>query len=139
MSIRLRLTLLYSAILALTLIVFGIVLYSIQAQDTLNSLKRDISLSSQKLVDATLRTETAPPPDETSHEPPPPKPFDEFSSDQTFQTLPERQIARVLDENGNLVAVPFAVRKTHSRSALKDWLPCKTSMTGGKLPPSLAR
>lgn len=107
MSIRLRLTLLYSAILALTLILFGVVLYSIQAQDTLNSLKRDISLSSQKLVDATLRTETAPPPDETSHEPPPPKPFDEFSSDQTFQTLPEREIARVLDENGNLVASPF--------------------------------
>jgi two-component system OmpR family sensor kinase len=107
MSIRLRLTLLYSAILTLTLIVFGIVLYSIQAQDTLNSLKRDISLSSQKLVDATLRTETAPPPDTQPNEAPPPKPFDEFSSDQTFQTLPERQIARVLDENGNLVASPF--------------------------------
>ena len=107
MSIRLRLTLLYSAILTLTLIVFGVVLYSIQAQDTLNSLKRDISLSSQKLVDATLRTETAPPPAESSHEPPPPKPFDEFSSDQTFQTLPEREIARVLDENGNLLASPF--------------------------------
>jgi two-component system OmpR family sensor kinase len=107
MSIRLRLTLLYSTILTLTLIIFGVVLYSIQAQDTLNSLKRDISLSSQKLVDATLRTETAPPPDESSHEPPPPKPFDEFSSDRTFQTLPEREIARVLDENGNLVASPF--------------------------------
>jgi two-component system OmpR family sensor kinase len=107
MSIRLRLTLLYSAILTLTLIIFGVVLYSIQAQDTLNLLKRDISLSSQKLVDATLRTETAPPPDTLPSEPPPPKPFDEFSSDQTFQSLPERQIARVLDENGNLVASPF--------------------------------
>jgi signal transduction histidine kinase len=106
MSIRLRLTLLYSAILTLTLIVFGLALYSIQAQDTLNSLKRDISLSSQKLVEATLRTEAAPPPD-TPHEPPPPKPFDEFSSDQAFQALPEREIARVLDENGNLVASPF--------------------------------
>jgi two-component system OmpR family sensor kinase len=107
MSIRLRLTLLYSAILTLTLIIFGVVLYSIQAQDTFDSLKRDISLSSQKLVDATLRTETAPPPDTLPSEPPPPKPFDEFSSDQTFQTLPEREIARVLDENGNLVASPF--------------------------------
>lgn len=107
MSIRLRLTLLYSAILTLTLIAFGVVLYSIQAQDTLNSLKRDISLSSQKLAEATLRIETAPPPDEVSHEPPPPKPFDEFSSDQTFQSLPEREIARILDENGNLIASPF--------------------------------
>ena len=36
MSIRLRLTLLYSAILALTLIVFGTALYTIQAQETMN-------------------------------------------------------------------------------------------------------
>jgi len=107
MSIRLRLTLLYSAILALTLIVFGVALYSIQAQDTLNSLKQDLVQSSERLVEATLKTESAPPPDEVPHEPPPPKPFDEFSSDQAFQALPEREIARLLDENGNLVASPF--------------------------------
>ena len=49
MSIRFRLTLLYSAILALTLLVFGVGLYSIQAQDTHNSLKRDLVLSSEIL------------------------------------------------------------------------------------------
>lgn len=108
MSIRLRLTLLYSTILALTLIVFGVALYSIQAQDTLNSLKRDLSLSSEKLVEAALRTDSAPPPQDTiRRDPPPPKPFDEFSNEQAFQSLREREIARILDENGNLVASPF--------------------------------
>jgi two-component system OmpR family sensor kinase len=101
-------TLLYSTILTLTLIVFGVALYSIQAQDTLNSLKRDLSQSSQKLVDATLRTKSAPPPPNTIQQSPsPPKLFDEFSSEQAFQALSEREIARVLDGNGNLVASPF--------------------------------
>jgi signal transduction histidine kinase len=94
--------------LTLTLIIFGIALYSIQAQDTLTSLKRDLSLSSEKLVEATLRTGSAhPPPEGIPQNPPPPRPFDEFSDDQAFQALPEREIARVLDANGDLVASPF--------------------------------
>lgn len=108
MSIRLRLTLLYSLILTLTLVIFGIVLYSIQAQDTLDSLKRDLLLNSEKLVEAALRTNSSPPPrDAMRQEPPPPKAFDEFSSEQAFQSLREREIARILDENGNLLASPF--------------------------------
>jgi signal transduction histidine kinase len=108
MSIRLRLTLLYSAILALTLIIFGMALYSIQAQDTLNSLKQDLIVSSERLVEATSRTPPGAPPQDTRRpEPPPPRPFEEFSSEQAFRALPEREIARVLDESGNLVASPF--------------------------------
>ena len=134
MSIRFRLTLLYSAILTLTLIIFGVALYSIQAQGTLNSLKQDLFQSSDKYVEATLRTEFTPPPQDPmqqnttqqsstqqnitqpnasqsdtviQREPPPPKQFDDFSNDQAFQRLPEREIVRVLDENGNLVASPF--------------------------------
>ena len=42
MSIRLRLTLLYSAILAFTLIVFSIVLFAIQSQFTLNMVEGDL-------------------------------------------------------------------------------------------------
>ena len=38
MSIRLRFTLLYTLILAVTLTLFGVALYTIQAQDTLRSL-----------------------------------------------------------------------------------------------------
>jgi len=108
MSIRLRLTLLYSAILTLTLLVFGLALYSIQARDTLNALKMDLRLSSEKMVEAALKTNNAPPPqDMAPHQPPPPQSFDEFSSDQIFQDLREREIVRILDADGNLVASPF--------------------------------
>lgn len=108
MSIRFRLSLLYTAILSLTLIVFGVALYSIQAQDTLNSLKEDLAKSSDRLVDAALKTETSPfQRDNLLHEPSPPKQFDEFSSEPAFQGLPEREIARILDSDGNLIASPF--------------------------------
>ncbi len=109
MSIRFRLTLLYSTILTLTLIIFGFSLYSIQAQDTLNALKLDLSLSSNKLAEAALRTDSAPqPPQDTNpHAAPPPKPFDEFSSDQAFHDLREREIVRIMDADGNLIASPF--------------------------------
>ena len=51
MSIRFRFTLLYTFILALTLMVFGVALYTIQAQDTLRSLKQDLSLGANKLAE----------------------------------------------------------------------------------------
>ncbi len=110
MSIRFRLTLLYSAILTLTLLIFGVALYSIQSQDTLNALKRDLYKSSDRLAEAVVRTDVVnqQPPDEGRYGPPPPQKFDEFSQgDQTFQDLREREIVRVLDGDGNLVASPF--------------------------------
>ena len=108
MSIRLRLTLLYSTILTLTLIVFGVGLYSIQAQETLSSLKRDLALGSERLVDAALKADSPAPPQASGPpEPPPPRPFDEFTSEQVFQDLREREIVRILDTEGNLVASPF--------------------------------
>ena len=55
MSIRFRFTLIYTLILALTLTAFGFALYTVQAQDTLNSLKRDLSLSANKMSDAALK------------------------------------------------------------------------------------
>lgn len=102
MSIRLRLTLLYSAILALTLAVFGIALYSLQSQYTLNSLKQDLRTSAETINDSLI------------HIPPPAQanngdrtiPFREFSSDIFFLRLPEREIARVLDPEGKLIASP---------------------------------
>lgn len=107
MSIRLRFTLLYTLILALTLTLFGLALYTIQAQDTLNSLKRDISMSNARLAEAAVRPGSRParPPDEDHA--PPPLPFEKFSSDQAFQSFPEREIARMLDADGKLVASPF--------------------------------
>lgn len=109
MSIRLRFTLLYTFILALTLTVFGVALYAIQAQSTLTSLQRDLTSGASRLADAMLKTDSPdfrpePPPDEGDR---PPVSFDEFSSEQEFQSFREREIARVLDPKGRLVASPF--------------------------------
>lgn len=108
MSIRLRFTLLYTLILAVTLTVFGVVLYTVQAQETLRSLKQDLSLGANKLAEAALKTDSHPqPPDNGQNPNRGPIPFDQFSSDQAFQQIPEREISRILDPNGNLVSSPF--------------------------------
>ncbi len=175
MSIRLRFTLLYNAILALTLAIFGISLYSIQANSTLEAIKKELVRSSDTLGVSVLRTitnsenkpepldtpstsgnngETINPPTEAynpavpsdqenanllpgpqnpaeagtpngqndhgSATPgddkppsnfPPPRPFSTFSTDTEFQYLPEREIVRVLDSDGNLVASPYGRRE----------------------------
>ncbi|GER80166.1 MAG: HAMP domain-containing histidine kinase [Anaerolineales bacterium] len=108
MSIRLRFTLLYTFILALTLSIFGIALYTIQSQSTLDSLKQDLQMGANKTAEAALRSDSpderpAPPPEDGQQ---PPVSFDEFSNGG-FQAFPEREIARILDPNGNLVASPF--------------------------------
>lgn len=133
MSIRFRFTLLYTLILALTLAIFGGALYTIQSQNTLNSLKHDLNLSADRMTAATLRTDkpsnippgsgqnpleppinsgqtqmgTPPNLPPKNNQPPQPVPFNQFSSEQEFQKFPEREISRVLDSFGNLVASPF--------------------------------
>ncbi|HLO32588.1 MAG TPA: ATP-binding protein [Anaerolineales bacterium] len=108
MSIRLRFTLLYTLILALTLTIFGVALYAFQARDTLTSLQRDLRLGANKLAEASLKGDShSPHPGPEQGSPPPPIPFDQFSSAQAFQNFPEREIGRILDANGNLVSSPF--------------------------------
>jgi signal transduction histidine kinase len=158
MSIRLRFTLLYNAILAVTLAIFGFALYSIQANSTLDVIKKELMRSSDTLGLSVLRTITgekngmnpgAGPssqqnnstnpnpqvgpsnpvpqngtngqsiqanPNQDNSNPggdtppsnfPPPKPFSTFTTDSEFQHLPEREIVRVLDASGNLVASPY--------------------------------
>lgn len=112
MSIRLRLTLIYSAILALTLIIFGVALYTIQAQTTLDSLKRDILRGSDRMGAAVLWSFQHPtqlPSQPELESGPPPVSFETFSSDPAFQGVREREIVRVLGADGNLVASPFGV------------------------------
>ena len=107
MSIRLRLTLLYSAILALTLIIFGSVLYTIQAQETMNSLQANLIQSGSGLAQSILNNYLNPnPPPKPSG--PPPFPIETLSGDQAFNQLRERVIVRVLAPNGTLIASPFA-------------------------------
>jgi two-component system, OmpR family, sensor kinase len=108
MSIRFRFTLLYTFILALTLTIFGFALYTIQARDTLNSLKQDLNLGANRLAEAALRSDSIPAFPKPEQLPPPqPIPFDEFSTEQEFQSFPEREIGRILDADGNLITSPF--------------------------------
>ncbi len=116
MSIRLRFTLLYNAILALTLALFGIALYSIQSHATYDALKNDLVRSSSTLGASVLQSITNPgsvviPPDQIiipqTEDPQSPKPFENFSNDKAFKKLPEREIVRILNPAGKLVASPF--------------------------------
>ena len=140
MSIRLRFTLLYTFILALTLTIFGVALYTIQARDTLNSLKQDLSQGANKLAEAALKADSRPQPPPDAEPYPSAHPFDQFSSDQAFQTFPEREIGRVLDANGNLVSSPFGragdALPTKCRGLARL---CRTSRIGGRRQPSLAK
>lgn len=110
MSIRLRLTLLYTLILALTLLLFGAALYTVQAQGTLTALKAELQRSGENTVQMVVRFYRAPQP--LPMEPPPggdrPPPLKELSEEPEFQSLREREIVRLLDADGNLVATPFA-------------------------------
>jgi signal transduction histidine kinase len=108
MTIRLRLTLVYSFILAMTLSVFGVALYNIQAQGTLNLLEKDLIISSERIVEALLKTNIAMHlPDQPQISPIRPRAFNDFSTEGTFQGLQEREIVRVLNSQGQLIASPF--------------------------------
>ncbi|HXV41953.1 MAG TPA: sensor histidine kinase, partial [Anaerolineae bacterium] len=54
MSIRLRLTLLYSLILALTLVAFSVILYVTQARTTLNDTKEGLARRADYLIEGPL-------------------------------------------------------------------------------------
>lgn len=109
MSIRFRFTLFYNLILALTLAVFGLALYTIQARSTMSSLKDDLERSSKEVEGVVSRTVDSHEPllHQPSHESRPPVPFESFSDDKEFLKMPEREIVRVLDAGGNLVASPL--------------------------------
>ncbi len=106
MSIRLRLTLLYSLILALTLLVFGAALYTLQARQTLAALEADLRINGEKIVQSVLRIYLYPgqPPEGDANRPPPPESF--FDAPD-FRQLREREIVRLLDSAGVFIASPF--------------------------------
>jgi signal transduction histidine kinase len=111
MSIRLRLTLLYTGILALTLVLLSIVLYTIQARSTLDSLKNDLRQSGDVFATTLLWRYFHPSPPEREPVRPPPMTFENFSNDQAFQGLREREIVRILSADGTLIASPFGVNE----------------------------
>ena len=116
MSIRLRLSFIYTAILAVTLVIFGIALYTVQARYTIDALKQDLSRSGNNLAQSILWMQTHSPQFDTGvqQQPPPPRPLEQLSGNQAFQELREREIVRVIDTSGTLIASPFS----GARSAL---------------------
>lgn len=111
MSIRLRFTLLYSSILALTLVIFGVALYTIQSHNTLNALKQDLSVSGEDLARVTLWTYLHPSHFVQGPDRPPPIQADQLSGEQVFRDSRERQYVRVLDANGQILASPFGANE----------------------------
>lgn len=107
MSIRLRLSLLYSAILALTLILFSLALYFIMAQYTLETLKRDLMQSGNSIYGRLMFQYARPDQSMANMQPPPPMPLEALSNQPAFSQLREREIVRVLNPDGELVASPF--------------------------------
>ncbi len=106
MSIRLRLTLLYSTILALTLIVFSAGLYVAQARNTLAIMERDLQANAGQLVLAWARFHSdwrrvvpRPAPDATYGD----------QAQRVLQPLMKDEIARdvvhILDIEGNPLAL----------------------------------
>jgi len=107
MSIRLRLSLLYSAILALTLTAFGAVLYTTQAQNTYRALQQDLSRSAEVLARSLERVQPPPNHADMWQAITPPVPMESFTGDAAFRDLREREIVRVLSLDGGLIVSPF--------------------------------
>ncbi len=95
MSIRLRLTLLYSTILALTLIIFGTALYTIQSEQTMNTLKSTLIQNGDGLTQSILGRYLNP----NQNQNPPPKPpnppvgIGTLSGEQAINKLRERKFS----------------------------------------------
>jgi two-component system OmpR family sensor kinase len=108
MSIRIRFALLYTAILALTLVAFGVTLYSIQSRSTWNELKSDLVRTGEGLEEFVHMVVSAPYPYGMGAQGADwPKSFMFFSTDIIFTRLPEWELIRVLDPEGHLLASPY--------------------------------
>ena len=108
MSIRLRFTLLYCAILAFTLAGFGVALYSIQSQNTWEAIKRDQIRTGEGLEDFVHMIMTSPYPYGMGAEGSAwPKSFMFFSTDIIYTQLPEWELIRILNAEGHLLASPY--------------------------------
>jgi two-component system OmpR family sensor kinase len=108
MSIRFKFTLLYSAILALTLSAFGVSLYYLQSQNTWEAIKRDQIRTGEGLEEFVHTVMTSPYPygmgaKGTSW----PKSFMFFSTDIIYTQLPEWELIRILNADGHLLASPY--------------------------------
>jgi signal transduction histidine kinase len=110
MSIRVRFTLVYNLILLATLVAFSVSLYEIQDSTTLKTLKTDLTETSDEVAINLIPLVLVYPPSlgpnlKESN----PKLFENLSNALEIKSLREREIVRVLDASGNLIAAPFGL------------------------------
>jgi signal transduction histidine kinase len=106
MSIRLRFTLLYSVILAITFTVVGLAIYGILSRVTYLALQEDLRRASFGLGEAVLAVDSLDGPLPLVGNSRPPRSFNDFPQDRPFRDLREREIVRLLDPQGLLIASP---------------------------------
>jgi signal transduction histidine kinase len=110
MSIRVRFTLVYNLILLGTLTVFSVALYNIQAINTLRTLKSALTKSSDEVAINLIPLVLLYPPSLGPNlQESDPRLFENLSNALEIKSLREREIVRVLDASGNLVAAPFGL------------------------------
>ncbi|HPH94831.1 MAG TPA: ATP-binding protein [Anaerolineaceae bacterium] len=108
MSIRLRLTLLYSAILGLMLICFSLILYFSQSESTLNAIQQDLAFISANLVNEAAWVSMTPPEGTSNPNGNPPPPMgNNLGGEPAFKQVQEREIVRILDPQGSLISSPY--------------------------------
>lgn len=111
MSIRLRLTLLYSIILALTLMIFSIALYAAQAQYTLNLVRNDLEKAAEPMINGLAHAQRdfgwpMPVPWIAQREGPEGEQAREALQPLVRERRP-RDMVRILDVEGNVLNLPM--------------------------------
>lgn len=111
MSIRLRLTLLYSAILALTLVIFSVALYAAQAQYTLNLVRNDLEKAAEPIINGLAHAQRdfgwpMPIPWIAQREGPEGDQAREVIQPLVRERRP-RDLVRILDAEGNVLNLPM--------------------------------
>lgn len=110
MSIRFRLTLLYSTILALTLIAFSLILYAIQARYTYTILRRDLAANAQGIALGIVRALLIHAPQD--RQPPRPDFWQRRPGDQELRELRVRDLVHIRDMEGKTVEHPINSQET---------------------------
>ena len=114
MPIRIKLSLFYTFILMITITIFGIVLYTTQAQDSLEFLKDGLIFSANKYTEPTkelahlLGNDTVRGDEGGKEQPPVPQALNEFPPG--FEDIEVREIVRIIDFEKNLIASPRGER-----------------------------
>jgi signal transduction histidine kinase len=131
MSIRLRLTLLYTAILMLTLLAFGALLYARQYQDTLNIEKQFLIGLGDRMSSPRPVPPDRPPSEPPPSEPTPSEPPSSFTERYLIRRSPDGQ--EILDiQTPDNVLLPFSDEALAAVRSGETWMET-TSVEGERI------